>query len=223
MNAKAGVVTAQVAWLATAPWLATPDTKEWLFGFVVAGVASYLPDLDHPGSTAGRAVPGILQRLFRWACGGHRMLAHSALAVLGVWWLTQFLLEDQTIADSAAVGYSAHIFTDMLTVQGVGLLYGFGLPFLLAGKVLAGLGATRLGKTLVRIGRAFHRKTQFGWMTTGSIHEERYVTWVQRLGMLLLVTFLLLLASRHTVHVDTKEVQQRWEKFSGSLVRPTNT
>lgn len=223
MNAKAGVVTAQVAWLATAPWLATPDPKEWCFGFVVAAVTSYLPDLDHPGSTAGRAVPGPVQHLFRWLCGGHRMLAHSALAVLGVWWLTQYLLEDQTIANAAAAGYASHVFTDVLTVQGVGLLYGFGAPFIVAGKILLALGVKRLGRTLVRIGRGFHRKTRFGWMTTGSIHEERYVKVVQWIGIVLLVTFALLFASRHVFHVNTKEVQDWWEKFSKSLARPTTT
>lgn len=154
MNARAGVVTSQVVWFASLPVLAaTPalsqSVRGALAGFVVAALASFLPDLDHPRATVGRYMPDLIRRLM----GGHRMGSHSLLAVAGSWWLTGYLLENRIVANAMAVGWLSHVVLDMLTVQGVGLLYPLS-----------------------------RRRFRIGWMTTGSKGEDRFVTGMKLLG-----------------------------------------
>jgi membrane-bound metal-dependent hydrolase YbcI (DUF457 family) len=161
MNARAGVVSSQVVWLASLPLTARAPTPELqikgaVAGFLVAALASFLPDLDHPMSTVGRYIPGWIRHLM----GGHRMLSHSLLAVGSAWWLTGYLLENPIIANAVAVGWGVHIFLDMLTKQGAGLLY-----------------------PLTR------RKFRIGWMTTGSEAEDWFVTGMKAVGFLVFVGY----------------------------------
>lgn len=161
MNARAGVVTSQVAWLASlpvtaaAPALAT-SVKGAVAGFLVAALASFLPDLDHPKSTVGRYMPWWVRKVM----GGHRMGSHSFLAVAGAWWLTGYLLENPIVANAVAVGWLSHVMLDMLTIKGAGVLY-----------------------PVVR------RKIRIGWMVTGSRWEDRFVTGMKALGLLVLVGY----------------------------------
>lgn len=120
MNARAGVVTSQVAWLSAAPFAAS-EPKGAAAGFLVAAFASFLPDLDHHKATAGRYMPA----LFRWLVGGHRMGTHSLVAIGSAWWLTGWLLENPAVANAMAIGWASHVVLDMLTIHGVGLLYPF--------------------------------------------------------------------------------------------------
>lgn len=161
MNARAGVVTSQVAWLASLPVTAVAQTLEAsakgaAAGFLVAALASFLPDLDHATSTAGRYMP----KWFRRAVGGHRMGTHSLMAVAGAWWLTGYLLENPIIANAVAVGWMSHIVLDMLTIQGVGLLYP-------------------VSRCMLRV----------GWMTTGSRAEDWFVLGMKALGALVLAGY----------------------------------
>lgn len=154
MNARAGVVTSQVVWFASLPVLAAAPTfdaslRGALAGFIVAGLASFLPDLDHPKATVGRYVP----RIVAWLLGGHRMGSHSIFSVAGAWWLTGWLLQDPIVANAVAVGWMSHITLDMLTIQGVGLIYPLS-----------------------------RRKFRIGWMTTGSKSEDRFVIGMKILG-----------------------------------------
>jgi len=142
MNARAGVVTSQVVWLASLPLTAHAPTLEGSIkgaaaGFVAAALSSFLPDLDHPKSTVGRYVPGWV----RWLMGGHRMGSHSLASVAVAWWLTGYLLDNPIVANAVAVGWLSHILLDMLTIQGVGLLYPFTrLRFRLASMVTGSRG-----------------------------------------------------------------------------------
>jgi len=185
VNARAGVNTAWVGWFASLPvtvsapvWssahlagttilLPGQGMKDALAGFILAGLASFLPDLDHHNSTVGRYVP----RWIRGLMGGHRMLTHSALSVLFAWGLTGWLLSNWTLAHAVAIGWGLHIFIDMLTVDGVGLLY-----------------------PLVK------HKIRIGWMVTGSKSEDRFVTGVQMLGGMVAVWYgvLIILSSGGT-------------------------
>lgn len=120
--ARAGVVTATTVWIGVGPLL-THDPRELALGFPIAIACSYLPDLDHGGSTAGQAVGKRTSRLLRTATGGHRMGAHSLVAIALIGYVSWFLFGTPVEAPPALLGYAGHIFTDMLTVQGVGLLY----------------------------------------------------------------------------------------------------
>jgi inner membrane protein len=161
MNARAGVVTSQVVWLASLPLTARAPTLEASFkgaaaGFVVAAFASFLPDLDHPGSTIGRYFPAIVRK----ALGGHRMGAHSLLMVGACWWITGYLLGNPIVANAVALGCSVHIIIDMMTVDGVGVLYP----------------ATR-------------QKFRVGWIKTGGAGEDRFVVVMKCVGGLFAVGY----------------------------------
>lgn len=165
MNARAGVVTSQVAWLLSLPVTAAAPTlslsiKGALAGFVVSALASFLPDLDHPKSTVGRYFPDWVRRLL----SGHRMGAHSLLAIIGSWWLCRFLVDDPIVARAMAVGWGSHVFCDMLTIQGVALLY-----------------------PLVR------HKFHVGRMVTGQRGEDRYVTGMKILAVVIIAAYLVLI------------------------------
>jgi membrane-bound metal-dependent hydrolase YbcI (DUF457 family) len=161
VNARAGVVTSQVAWLASLPLLARGPTLEASFkgaaaGFVVAAFASFLPDIDHPGSTIGRYFP----RWVRRALGGHRMGGHSLWMVGFCWWLTGYLLGNPIVANAVALGCAVHVSIDMLTVDGVGVLYP-------------------LTRYTFRI----------GWITTGSRGEDWFVVFMKAVGGLFAVGY----------------------------------
>lgn len=142
MNGRAGFVSSQVVWLASLPVTVTGPVwssavvhlpyyvpflvpipgqgmKDALAGFILAGLASFLPDLDHKTATVGRYIPGWVRKAF----GGHRMGSHSAISVAVSWFLTGYLLGNPTLASAVALGWSTHILLDMLTVDGVGLFY----------------------------------------------------------------------------------------------------
>lgn len=165
MNSLAGVRTAGLVWLATGPAVCASTTvsgdggfawKSFAVGFGVAGVLSYIPDLDHEGSTAGRAVGKGVSNGLRKVAGGHRMGLHSLTLVVLAFWVTLWLTDTHMavlwqfappfdyfslaswefaigaamtsahpLAYAAAVGLLSHIWCDLMTVQGVALLWPF--------------------------------------------------------------------------------------------------
>lgn len=166
MNARAGVVTSQVAWLASLP-ITTEDVKGAVAGFFVAALASYGPDLDHGGSTAGKMVGRRASKIIRKVMGGHRAGTHSLAAVAGAWFFVAYFFESPTLASAMAVGWASHIFCDIWTVEGVSLLYFLGF----LGLIWAPLWA-------------LNKKTRIGWMVTGSSAEDRYITYVKIVGVM---------------------------------------
>ena len=101
-------------------------------------VGGLAPDLDEPTAELWQRIRGgsILSRIFAPILGGHRFISHSLFGV----WLTDWLLRlflnklgdvilvDMTIMRySFLIGYLSHLFTDMLTKEGVPLF--FPLPF----------------------------------------------------------------------------------------------
>lgn len=109
-----------------------------LYGAGCVVIGALLPDIDHPNATASRVVgigrgqgplgcSGYLGGIARAALGGHRGLTHTALAVAGLYWLATQLPTDYTpYATLALIGYGSHLFGDMLTEQGIPLLWPFG-------------------------------------------------------------------------------------------------
>ena len=95
-----------------------PDWISWL----LAAVASLLPDIDLPPAKIGRlfwfiSVP--LERRF-----GHRTLTHSAVLLLAVAALAVPLLAVQPLYYWAVVGgYWSHLWLDMLNIRGIDLFW----------------------------------------------------------------------------------------------------
>lgn len=207
MMIRAGLTTATVAWAAAIPLAAEHDPKGAVAGFAFAWIGSILPDLDHRGSTGGRLLGERTQRLIRWVAGGHRMGTHSLLGVWVAWSLVRFFLEStqgHTVANAMAVGVLSHMFTDILTVQGIGWLWPFGYPFLWTARWLAPSRRARpLVKALARLGRALNAKTRVGWITTGSEFERRYVVAVKCLGLAVACAYLVVWVPRGYVIAET--------------------
>ncbi len=90
-------------------------------GVAVAALAALLPDVDTPSSVVGRWVP-VLPRLL-----SHRGITHSLLALgLLAWGLSVAVghcADGRWLAVAAWVGYASSIVGDMLTLDGVRLLW----------------------------------------------------------------------------------------------------
>lgn len=84
-----------------------------------------LPDLDHPKSTLGQALPWLsvpLAKVF-----GHRGFTHSLFAVaLAIWGLNLHLpphILSVALKDAMIVGYLSHLLADWLTPSGIPLFW----------------------------------------------------------------------------------------------------
>lgn len=94
---------------------------DWI-GWLLAAVASLLPDIDLPPSKIGRlfwwvSVP--LERRF-----GHRTITHSAVGLLAVALVASPLWLVQPLYFGCALGgYWSHLWIDMLNVRGVDLFW----------------------------------------------------------------------------------------------------
>ena len=90
-------------------------------------VAALLPDIDHPKSIVGRLVKPISRWLNRHY--GHRTITHSAFVLILS--TVVFSLFEKVIADQTSLSltffysYLSHLLLDMMTLQGVPLLYPF--------------------------------------------------------------------------------------------------
>jgi len=135
-----------------------------------AGIGALLPDLDCPGSLAGRFVPGSsLGRIGRFAAGAllaylgwvrhdravlicgllvaaagvleHRGFLHSLAALALTWWAVGRIGVDAEPA--LALGWGSHLALDLLTPAGVPLLWPWSRRFSLP-VVRTGSWADRL-------------------------------------------------------------------------------
>jgi inner membrane protein len=101
-------------------------TDDLLIGVLVGGIAGLLPDVDHPGSTAGKLLPRWWHKL----TPGHRGPTHTA------WWCALAAGVVQLLADASGGGTApmiwgvatlagtlSHVLTDALTTQGVPFLH----------------------------------------------------------------------------------------------------
>ena len=116
------LIFAECCWFATS---AVFDVHYETPAVLAAAATSILPDADYPKSWLGHQLGNIsedLNRLF-----GHRSFLHSLLALvlvtlalgLPLWWITG--RSSSMIA--VGVGYSSHLFADMMTLGGVQLFW----------------------------------------------------------------------------------------------------
>lgn len=171
MMGRTAVLTGVTAWIYAAPDVA-PDWRAAILGLPLVMMAAYAPDLDHAGSTAGKKVGRFGSKVVRKAMGGHRGGTHSAVVVYLAYLASGWLLYGSRWAASAvAIGWAAHIWTDLLTVQGVRLFWPLGW-----------LGY--FWKPL----RHLNHKVHIAWFITGGTGEVIYSGIVVVTGVLLAVS-----------------------------------
>ncbi len=84
-------------------------------------IASALPDIDESNSRIGRKLrplSTIIEKVF-----GHRNIFHSIFPLIGIFIIFFYVLDWNVAGIAFLLGYSSHLFTDMFTYMGVGLLY----------------------------------------------------------------------------------------------------
>ena len=89
----------------------TLDGYTGAVALAATAAAALLPDIDHPGATAGRALP-MLSLPLSWLFG-HRGMTHSVLAVVACFAAAGWL-GGPLVARSAAIGYASHLAGDMI-------------------------------------------------------------------------------------------------------------
>lgn len=118
MMAGSHVAVGAALWAVTAKLCgANPADPQAL---AAAALGSLLPDIDHPGSWAGRKLKAVSVPLSLVV--GHRGVTHSALAVLACFALLAGMGMGWGAAP-VAVGYLSHLAADALTPSGVPLLW----------------------------------------------------------------------------------------------------
>lgn len=134
MLAGSHVALGAAAWIAAAPHLGRPPLDPEALALAVCG--GLLPDIDHPKSWVGRRlrpISDIVARVF-----GHRGITHSLLAVLGCGWLLHQGVLPPRWAEPLVAGYLSHLLGDLLTPQGLRLLWPirgtWALPFCRTGS-----------------------------------------------------------------------------------------
>jgi inner membrane protein len=134
MMARSHVVVGLAAWFATAPLLHAPVLDP--ANLVLALVGSLLPDIDHPRSWVGRRTRPVSSAIA--ATLGHRGITHSVIAIVALAWLLLHAGYRWTGIAALSVGYLSHLAADMLTPQGLRLLWPmrgtWGLPLCRTGS-----------------------------------------------------------------------------------------
>lgn len=135
-------ISGAAAWLGVAAVVGTLPGPA-IGGAIICAAGALVPDLDHPNSLiAHRLHIRPICRLVARLSGGHRHGTHSLLMVLGVWlaalwvhlplWAAHAAGADVAlcsyhlspyVAAAFATGVGAHIAGDMLTPEGVPLLW----------------------------------------------------------------------------------------------------
>jgi inner membrane protein len=105
-------------------WDVNIFASPWLLFF--SAFFSVLPDIDHTRSPIGKLFYPIAKYLDRKF--GHRTITHSLICYLGLFALVSFtsnLTNSQNVSLVFALAYASHLIFDMMTKQGVPLLYPF--------------------------------------------------------------------------------------------------
>jgi len=122
--------------------VATPETLP--FAIIAGVVGAISPDVDHTGSTMGKALLPISWIVSK-VCS-HRGFTHSILAIGLV--SAAAMQFDSPIAWAFVMGYASHILADMMTPMGCALASPFNRKFRLmsirTGSILEPLVATVL-------------------------------------------------------------------------------
>lgn len=209
MNNLAGVRTAGALWTAALPVVCVRagvfDWKSAGTGLFVAAVFSYLADLDHEGSTAGRAIGKVASRAIRRLGGGHRGLTHSLLAIAGAWvllaWLTATLGTALWNADVQAAVAGLHPVAAVhalapLNASPLAAAGAIGMAGHIFCDLLTVMGVPLLAGLWPLPKRWRKHKFRLAAIRTGSPAEERYVTLVNATwGLLVAVYTLFVLTS----------------------------
>jgi inner membrane protein len=119
MMARSHVVVGLAAWFAAAPLLHMRTFDPTCLGLALGG--SLLPDIDHPRSWVGRRTRPVSTAIA--ATLGHRGITHSAIAIVGLAWLLSHAGYRWTGIAALSVGYLSHLAADMMTPQGLRLLW----------------------------------------------------------------------------------------------------
>lgn len=122
----------------TIAFVATPLAPMSLATLVAAIGANFVgglaPDLDSASASLWRSIRGgtLISPILAPILGGHRFISHSLVGLLGTAWLlkhllaalnTVLLVDMNVIWWAFMIGMVSHIFTDMLTRDGVPFLF----------------------------------------------------------------------------------------------------
>lgn len=118
MMASTHVAFGVALWTGYSRAIGAPFEPESL---MLVGLASLLPDIDHPSSSFGRVVPFISYPFS--AIFGHRGITHSILAIVGGIIALWFYGYKLWFVAPLVVGYMSHLIGDMFTNSGVLLFW----------------------------------------------------------------------------------------------------
>ncbi|TLS36832.1 metal-dependent hydrolase [Pseudalkalibacillus caeni] len=109
-------------------------------------VGSILPDICHPGSTAGRKTKALSKRIA--AFFGHRTVTHSLFFLFFVNWLVSYLplASNDVVQNGILAGMISHYILDALTVRGIKLFYP--LPIRVRFPIFIKTGSSKEGFVL---------------------------------------------------------------------------
>lgn len=112
-----------------------------LFAAIIANnIGALMPDMDSAGNRLWDLMPAgdVLGKVFRRVFYKHRTLSHSFLGVFLMYQLFNLLLpkflnpsfiDPKIILFSLMIGYGSHLISDMLTKEGLPLLFPFKVDF----------------------------------------------------------------------------------------------
>lgn len=92
-----------------------------IVGTGIAALFSLLPDVDHPQSWIGRAVPVLPEILH--ATFGHRGMTHSMFMIASIYMVFDLSGADKWVVMAAFIGYATHIFSDFFADTGIELFW----------------------------------------------------------------------------------------------------
>jgi inner membrane protein len=118
MMASTHVTFGLTCWTVYAQLRGIPFQPEAL---MVAGIASLLPDIDHPRSFFGSKVPFLSYPIS--AVFGHRGITHSLMAIVACVLVLLFYGGYSWILAPLIIGYLSHLGGDLITNSGVPLFW----------------------------------------------------------------------------------------------------
>ncbi len=92
-------------------------------------IGGLFPDIDQPTADLYRRLPAgnVFGRMVAPILGSHRFISHSFLGIFVIGYVMNKFLEK--VGRTFMIGFVSHIFMDMLTKEGVPLMFPFGWRF----------------------------------------------------------------------------------------------